>query len=329
MTRPPTVSVFGTGALGMLFAARLARSGARVLLAGTWSDCLAAVARDGIEVVEPGGVWRQRVAETTRRPNPDDAPHRRADVALVLVKSWQTCAVAAAAASAGEVLLTLQNGLGNVASLARRAGTRRVVQGLCSHGATVLAPGRVGDGGGGEVVLPAGRVALTALLREAGFAVRETADLERAVWEKLAVNCAINPVTALAGVRNGALLERSALRERALAAARETAAVAAARGVGPAGDVARRVLAVARRTGGNHSSMLQDLRRGAPTEIDAICGAVVRAGAELGLPTPVNRRLLEAVRRRERRAKARGRALPPVAGDGRPPTLRPAPETVR
>jgi 2-dehydropantoate 2-reductase len=48
---------------------------------------------------------------------------------------------------------------------------------------------------------------------------------------------------------------------------------------------------VARRTAVNHSSMFQDVQRGAPTEIDAICRAIVVAGEERGVPAPVNRTL--------------------------------------
>jgi len=53
---------------------------------------------------------------------------------------------------------------------------------------------------------------------------------------------------------------------------------------------------VARRTAGNRSSMLQDILRGAPTEIDAINGAVAEAGERLQVPTPVNRTLWRLVR---------------------------------
>jgi 2-dehydropantoate 2-reductase len=53
---------------------------------------------------------------------------------------------------------------------------------------------------------------------------------------------------------------------------------------------------IARRTAANRSSMLQDIQRGAPTEIDAICGAIVTAGEQTGVPTPVNRTLWQLVR---------------------------------
>jgi 2-dehydropantoate 2-reductase len=53
---------------------------------------------------------------------------------------------------------------------------------------------------------------------------------------------------------------------------------------------------VARQTAKNHSSMLQDIQRGAPTEIDAICGAIVETGTQLGVPTPINDTLYQLVK---------------------------------
>jgi 2-dehydropantoate 2-reductase len=82
-----------------------------------------------------------------------------------------------------------------------------------------------------------------------------------------------------------------------VAAAREAAAVAAARGVHLAYvDPAAHVLEVAQATGANRSSMLQDVLRGSATEIETINGAVVREGERLGVPTPVNRSLTDLVR---------------------------------
>jgi 2-dehydropantoate 2-reductase len=53
---------------------------------------------------------------------------------------------------------------------------------------------------------------------------------------------------------------------------------------------------ITRRTAANRSSMLQDVQRGSPTEIDAICGAIVKAGEQTGVPTPVNRTLWQLVK---------------------------------
>ena len=83
-----------------------------------------------------------------------------------------------------------------------------------------------------------------------------------------------------------------------LAAARETQAVAEAMGITlPYPDAGVRAVEVARETAVNRSSMLQDVQRGAPTEIEAICGAVVKNGRLFHVPTPMNEYLLEAVRK--------------------------------
>jgi 2-dehydropantoate 2-reductase len=85
-----------------------------------------------------------------------------------------------------------------------------------------------------------------------------------------------------------------------VAAAREVDAGAAALGnTLPYRDVPAHLMHVARTTGHNISSMLQDVRRQVPTEIDAICGAVVQRGAHLNIPTPVNAALWRLMQAKE------------------------------
>jgi 2-dehydropantoate 2-reductase len=130
---------------------------------------------------------------------------------------------------------------------------------------------------------------LSGLLRRAGFQVDIVPDVNTLVWGKLVVSTAINPLTALLRIPNGALLERPVARLVMAALARETAAVATAMGISlPFTDPVSMAEDVARRTAANRSSMLQDVERGAPTEIDAICGAVARAGEECSIRAPVN-----------------------------------------
>ncbi len=156
----------------------------------------------------------------------------------------------------------------------------------------MLGPGLVRSGGEGLVSMEAHRMApaLVEALRAAGFKVKVVKDVRGLVWNKLVINSAINPLTALLRVPNGQLVARPAARALMRSLAQETALVAAAEKVRLASrDPARMVEAVARRTSANHSSMFQDVQRGAPTEIDAICGAVTRAGQRHRVPTPMNR----------------------------------------
>lgn len=300
---PASLLIVGTGSLACLFAARLAAAGMAVTMLGSWPEGIAALRHDGVRLVEANGIERKypvHVIQKIRVRPRSSAP--QFTHAIVLVKSWQT---QRSAGQLAEILapaglaLTLQNGLGNAETLAAAIGSERTLQGVTTLGANLLAPGRVQAAGDGPITLGEHLRAdeLAAPLQTAGFDVQTTADLPALAWGKLVINAAINPLTALLRVPNGELLERPTARELMLAAVREAAAVAAARGIRlPYDDPSATVEAVARRTAANRSSMLQDVTRGAPTEIDAINGAVVRAGEQAGVSTPVNRVLWQLVK---------------------------------
>lgn len=311
---PPRILILGTGAMATTLGAHLARSeGAKVTLAGTWAAALEAVNRHGIQVTDGSGTWTSRPGAVPL----EDAP--AADVVLVLVKSTQTdspsvlSAVGRAAAD-GAGVLTLQNGLGNREALERAAGAHRVVVGVATLGATLRGPARVRSFPGevalarsGQPALDAVLDALVTLLSRAGVPASTVADVDPLVWAKLAVNCALNPLTALTGLPNGALLEHPRLRTLLSRAAREVADVARAQGIRLAGDMAERAEAVAEATGGNRSSMLQDLERGVPSEIESLNGAVVAEAVRRRVPVPVNEWLSRSVRAREASLRLRSR----------------------
>ena len=170
--------------------------------------------------------------------------------------------------------------------------------GVTTVGAALVAPGVVQAGGTGVTSLgPHGRAnSLREMLRQADFSVDVVTNLDSLLWGKLAINAGINPLTALLRIPNGQLLHRPTATALMHAAALETATVAAALGISlPFPDPADAVTAVATRTAGNISSMLQDIQRGAPTEIEAICGEIIRAGESVGIPTPINRTLYQLV----------------------------------
>lgn len=286
-----SILIVGTGALATLFAARLAEQGHDITMLGTWEAGLEALAREGARLVDAQGQERVYRVRVTRDPE----AARGSKVAFVLVKAWQTERAArqlAECLAEDGLAVTLQNGLGNDDILARSLGRERVALGVTTTGATLLGPGLVRAGGEGVVSLEAHpRLGVAeAALRRARFNVEVVADAKSLVWGKLVVNAAINPLTALLQVPNGELLKRPSARVMMKALADETAAVASAQRVRlPFSNPLEAVENVARKTAANHSSMFQDVRRGAPTEIDAICGAVVRTGERHGVPTPVNR----------------------------------------
>jgi 2-dehydropantoate 2-reductase len=285
------ILIVGTGALATLFAARLAERGHEITMLGTWQAGLDALARDGARLLDSDGRELACRVRVTRDPG----RARGAQAAFVLVKSWQTPRAARQLAECladDGLAVTLQNGLGNDGLLAEALGRERISLGVTTTGATLLGPGLARAGGEGVVSLEAHpRLAVVeAALRRAHFQVEVVADAQSLIWGKLVVNTAINPLTALLRVPNGELLKRPSARVMMKALADETAAVASAQRVRlPFSNPGEAAESVARKTAANHSSMFQDVRRGAPTEIDAICGAVARAGRRHRVPTPVNR----------------------------------------
>lgn len=275
----------------MLFAARLAGAGFEVAVLGSWPAGLAALRGRGVTLFEADGSSKREPV----RAESDPAEVGEVDRALVLVKAHRTERAAAqlsAILKTDGVALTLQNGLGNQAVLARTLGPDRVARGVTTLGAFVRAPGEVQAAGDGTLTLEAHpRLdGIASVLRIANFKVQVVPDASPAVWAKLVVNAAVNPLTALLRVPNGALWRRPLARMLALGLAGEAVRVAHAAGVElPFDDPAPVLERVLCQTATNRSSMLQDVLRGAPTEIEAINGALLREARQLGVPVPLNR----------------------------------------
>jgi 2-dehydropantoate 2-reductase len=277
------VVIFGTGAMACLFGARLSAV-TEVTLVGTWAEAIYSIRDRGIVVEGHDGTRTARVDARFL----DETPVR-GDLALVLVKTWQTERVAAVLdryLSHSGLAVSLQNGLGNVEILGPRS-----CAGSTGMGATTLAPAHIRIGGEGQT-LAAVPSEVIGLLRRAGFDALGCSkeESESLLWGKLCVSCGINAPTGLLQAENGKLLEMPGARALMETAATECALVAGAKGIPlPYEDPVARVREVAGRTARNRSSMYQDLLRFAPTECDAIYGSVVREARCQGVDVPVNR----------------------------------------
>ncbi len=290
------IAILGAGAMGCLLASYLCEQN-EVWLIDSWQDQIDIIARSGLRRECDG-------KQTLHHPLATHEPEAAADcdTVLVLVKSHQTGWAAEQAKSlrAG-LVITLQNGIGNADILAQSLGKQRVSQGVTSLGATLLGPGIVRHAGMGSTVFAntSDYAALNALVQcfnACGLPAELSNSLDSVLWGKLIVNVGINALTALLRVPNGRLAEIPEARVILEQAVAEAVAVAAAQGIAlPYANAVEHVLSVAHATAGNRSSMLQDVLRGSPSEIAMINGAVLRAGRELGLATPVNELLTNLV----------------------------------
>ena len=301
MSEPVNLTIVGGGAMGSFIASKLALF-ARVTMVTHWPEQINAVRQQGLNCIHPDGTITNCTFPVTNDLRELEPVH----MALVLVKSYQTSRAAfelAPVLAADGLAVTLQNGLGNYEILEAALGRGRVVQGVTAQGATMQAPGEVRHAGHGKThfAMTARRreqlSALTDLFNKAGLPAETNEDVLGLQWGKLAINAGINPLTALLRVRNGQLLENERSKRVMCAAAEEAAGVASQLNIAlPCADTSQCVIEVAQATAENQSSMLQDVLRGAATEIDAISGAVASRGQAAGISTPVNEALWRKVR---------------------------------
>ncbi len=322
------IAVIGCGGIGGVLAATLTRAGADVTPIVGNPKIAAALGAGGYRVRDlDGSEWSQA---TGRAPllhaSEADAPF---DLAFVATQS--TTLEAALADARGKltddaVVVTCQNGLPE--DRARAIVGDRVVGCVVGWGASMIEPGHYQRTSKG--VLTFGRPtpsspdpAAIATLTEAASPSLVVDDLAGVRWSKLAINCVTTTLGAIGGVPLGKLLSHRPIRRIALEVFAEVAAVAQAAGVKvqPVGGTldidkiaiseAERglsfgspslaykhsvLLAVGFKYRRLRSSMLYALERGRPPEIDFLNGELVRRGAALGVPTPVNAALVEGVR---------------------------------
>ncbi|HYC22014.1 MAG TPA: ketopantoate reductase family protein [Candidatus Bathyarchaeia archaeon] len=318
----PRIVVAGAGAVGSVIGGLLAGAGSQVTLVGR-EPHMSAIARDGLDVSGVFGTVHVHVRTATDLGLLDEP----FDLALVTVKSHATEEVAATLArwrSRPRGVVSLQNGLGNVEALGRALGAERVLGARVIFGAVLAAPGRAVVTVNAQPVAigPPGRPAspdlaraaerLAALLAGAGIPAEPVADIEPVLWEKVLYNCGLNPLGALHGLSYGEVASTPGLRAELDRAIEEGFRVAQAAGVNLSWPDAQGYLRhfharLLPPTAAHHSSMRQDLEAGRKTEIDAINGAIVRAGARLGIATPVHAELVRAVRAAEARRQDPGR----------------------
>ena len=294
--------IIGAGAMGGLFGSLLMPC-APVTFFTTNAGHAEAINEGGMTLTDMHGRIRRMTARALTDPG---LYGRRADLILVCTKArstGQAAGIARQVLAEDGLVLTLQNGLGNLERIQEAVGARRAAAGTTAQAATLLGPGRVRHAGTGPTVLAAGPgqedgiAAVADLFNRAGIPTTVTTDGDALLWSKLIVNVGINALTALLRVPNGTLAtvpECEAVMAQAVA---EAVAVARAMGVRlPDGDHLERVREVCIRTAANRSSMLQDILAGRPSEVDVINGAVVRKGEEAGISTPVNRVLTQMIK---------------------------------
>ena len=307
--------VLGAGAIGSVIGGLLADAGHDVTLLGRpWH--LEAVRRQGLAIT---GLWGEhRVKERLQTAICPDEIRRppEFDWILVCVKSHQTAEAARllpGLLGPKTLVCAFQNGLGNYDILRQAVSAERVALARVIFGAEIK-PGAVRVTVCADDVLigsPDPRfpreqaVQLATALQESGIPSRTTASILVELWAKVLYNCALNGLSTVLEVPYGKLLEQDATRRVMEAVIEEAYRVAAAHRIPlvPSTAEAYRERLFTRLipdTAAHQSSMLQDVRRGKPTEIESLNGAIVRLAEQAGLAAPMNALVTRLVHVKER-----------------------------
>lgn len=311
------IGVFGAGAIGTYVGGRLRAAGADVVMVGRLG---ADVAANGVILTDlDGGRWV--LAADDVRYGADAAALADRDVVLVTVKSLATVEAAAALAAVlrpGSLVVSLQNGVGQAAVLREGLPGRTVLAGMVPFNVLRSPPMTFHRATGGVLAIEHGGAAdaLAAALRAAGLPVDLHDDLAAVQWTKLILNLN-NALNALAGVPLIDELADPGYRRILSRMQREGLAALRAAGIRPARvgavvpqlvphvlrlptplfrRIARSMLAIDPTA---RSSMWEDLERRRPTEIDFLNGAVVALAERHGVSAPVNRAVIDRVKRAE------------------------------
>ena len=297
-----TWHILGAGALGSLWATRLARAGLPVRL-------ILRSAQRLDEYQRAGGLGLRENGKLERFDIPAELPDAPTTIRRLLVacKAYDAEAAVSRVAARlvpGAELLLLQNGLGSQQAIAERWPQARCIFVSSTEGAYREADFQVLFAGRGQNWLgaPHGGAAPAWLseLDLADIAQTWSTEILSRLWRKLALNCAINPLTVLHDCRNGELLQHPA---QLAALSEELGRLLVASGQPAAADaLENEVLRVIEATAANYSSMHQDVRLGRRTEIAYLLGHACATAQTLGLPTPklhaLHQRLREHLRQR-------------------------------
>ena len=287
------IAVIGAGAMGSLFAGRLAHKDHDVSLIEVSGAMIEAIGEEGLRMIGRFG------EQTYRLPvGPADRYTDAFELLIVFTKGMHTTSAMEAAKHAigpDTWALTVQNGIGNVEAIEAFVARDRIIMGMTNWPSTLIEPGLINIPGEGEIKIWAANgqtsenlEAISSALDEAGLNCKLDPGVEVAIWEKLAFNSALNSLAAVTGLTVGEMSDRQESRAIVFTIVDEVVTVARAKGLAVDVDHIRVSVEHAFANHRQHKpSMLQDRLAGRRMEINTITGAVSKTGAALGIATPV------------------------------------------
>lgn len=297
------IAIVGAGALGCLFGGKMAAQGQDVYFYDAWPAQVEALRTGGITVRDPNRELKTPPVRATG--SFDDLRDR--DLYFVFVKSYDNARILPALkeiAGPHSRVITMQNGLGNAEFASEFFAPERILIGVTFQGGTLIEPGVMEHRAFGATNIAnfSGRpdaflAQVEELLREAGFDTKAHDNVDSIIWSKLVQNAAYNALTGITRLRMGRIVCGPG-RRIAEMVIEEIAAIADRKKIplSYADPVADTMKLIEDKMPEVVSSLLSDILKQRPTEIDTLNGAVVQEGKKLGIPVPANELITNLVK---------------------------------
>lgn len=308
--------VLGAGAIGSVFGGFLAKAGHDVFLVGR-KPHIQAINEKGLLI---DGIWGTYTVKNLKGYTCIEELAEKCkgtfDIALLTVKSYDTETMLKELKKYSPdppPVVSLQNGLGNIEKIQAYLGKEKTIGGRVIFGVEFIKPGHV------RITVSADRTVIGGLKRgiersfaekvasvftNAGIPADVTDEISRFLWGKVLYNCALNGLATLMNVNYGKLLSCNGTKQIMGNVIEEIFNVARAKNVSldwKSPEEYKKLLfeELIPKTFEHHPSMLQDIRRGKKTEIDALNGAVVKMGEETGTELPFNWTITQLIKSKE------------------------------
>lgn len=294
-------AIVGAGAIGSLIGSFLYAAGQEVWLISTFEAHIKAIKKKGLEVEIDGNRGNLKINAEVNA-----IPVGKVDLAILTVKGPSTISAIESLKSLSDehtVILTLQNGYGNVDLLKEHFRAEQIAYGCIKLGGRLIKPGYViGKGKTGETGIYFGSecalnseklVKLASHFRDGGIDSKYMDDIDKIVWQKIATNCANNTCTAITRLPLDIWLKNQSAVDISFKIIKEVHEVARAKGI-ILPEIKKKKVEGSHRSikekkvESHVTSTLQDILAKKGTENEFINGAIVKLGRKYNIPTPYN-----------------------------------------
>ncbi len=287
------IAIIGAGAMGCLFGGYLSKKH-EIIMLDAYQPQVDAIRKNGITIKVKGEEKNFKNIQAEISGEYKEA----VDLVIIFVKTnYSEMALESNKELFGEntVVMTLQNGAGHDRKISKYVDAKNIIIGTTKNNAVNLGGGATDHRGIGSTTIGSNSQEcvkideIAEIMREVGFEVEVSQDVQRVIWSKLFVNLSINTFTALIETPIGYMLQNQCAWDFAKRLVYEAVEVAEADGTYfDRREALEMVRKVCEDAGSGYSSMYQDRKNRVKMEIDAINGAIVQQAKLYGVPTPYN-----------------------------------------